>query len=328
MEAQINVDGNTIKILLTIAFRIEQDATKDMALTVTHIEGGQIVAGRCGEVLDFSDGHVATQAPTLGSEPLDPMSDYVLVVPPSNDKASVKASPGLPAWPRSEKDVERSKLALLEALAGGKKKIGDIAGRVGLNTRTAYMRVHRLDGLIRGDGTSDKDHWYSLTAEGRDTLMALRKKYAGAENNNNDDSEEPSFTKPGEPEEQKYPISSGVAPAGNEEAEPFLTVPKIPAEFGEDDGAEQAIVLRGAFMQAQLLRRFETPRTAASVVAQAVKSFDVDEDRVARLLKAMENSGHIEPYGHGRLITTRDGAEKLKSITSKLARITSTGTEE
>jgi hypothetical protein len=306
MEASVNIEGNIIKIILELELHLVKDTgaseTTMMPRKKESFEGGPLSVSdgfSQDRVKDAEELSVRADPPLQG----DPMNDYVLAAPPSRTR--------LAASPHSETEVERSKLALLESLCGGKKKINEIAERVGLPPRSAYMRMRRLSTLIRSDGTNDKDHWYSLTADGRDALLALRKKYADAEE------PEPSFARAPEPEEQR-PISSGVAPAHEADAEPFLPVPRVPVEE-QDEGA---MILRGVFMQAQLLRRLETPHTRAGVVAEAVKAFEVDENRVVGLLKVMEHGGEIESYGHGRLITTKSGAQKLKALTLELARST------
>jgi hypothetical protein len=336
LEASIitTTDG-TIKIILELHLVIDGTPSRDglqtqgastMPPTPSEWQPAQAVV---------SDGFAPTMVggveKSSGQDHADPMNEYVLKAPTkatkkTKEKEKAKEKPGT----GGVEEREKSRLALLEFLDGAGRNIGDISALLGLTTKASRMRLYRARELIRGKGP-DHNKTYVLTPQGLDELKMLRKKYGAKKGNAKagkaekeeeavvESVEEPASFKAASDNNDSEPQHfSDVTPTEDEEAEPFLQVPALPVDDDEDPNT-RAMITRGMFLEAQLLRRFESPRTAATVIAEASKAFEMPVENVQRLLRVLENSEALESYGNGRLVTTSMGAQKLRRLVGELA---------
>ena len=333
MEASITTDGNTIKIILELHLVLDRTPSQDglqtpgastMPSTPSEWQPAQaMVSG------GFAPTMVGGVEKSSGHDHADPMNEYVLKAPTKATKKTKEKAKEKPGTGGVE-EREKSRLALLEFLDGAGRNIGDISALLGLTTKASRMRLYRARELIRGKGP-DHNKTYVLTPQGLDELKMLRKKYGAKKGNAKagkaekeeeavvESVEEPASFKAASDNNDSEPQHfSDVTPTEDEEAEPFLQVPALPVDDDEDPNT-RAMITRGMFLEAQLLRRFESPRTAATVIAEASKAFEMPVENVQRLLRVLENSEALESYGNGRLVTTSMGAQKLRRLVGELA---------
>jgi predicted transcriptional regulator len=233
------------------------------------------------------------------------MNEYILKAP-----AKEKETNATKVMPHVTEKHEKGRLALLELLSGESRDIREIAKHFGLSTKTAKMRLYRAGDLIQGKGP-DKTKKYTLTKKGIEVLAALREKYPKKKAN----------TKvKAEPKKEEEPVKDEVKPEEEPTSTPFLQVPALPFPTEDEDDDPNALIRRGMFMEAQILKRLESPRMAATVVAEAARAFEMPAENVEIRLKALENSSALESYGNGRLVTTAAGAEKLRKLIDELSR--------